>query len=121
MVDQTLRLAPIAIGDAGDEPSRAFQPAGHVLAEVGVIPHPRQRSGMQHLQQQGGDAADHHAGEVAMHLPDRAVRPEQARVLPIALHRVVARAANQQAHLGHDGFTDGRSSGMGGMDDRHRC
>jgi hypothetical protein len=61
---------------------------------------------MQHLQEDGGDSAHHHAGEVAVHFPTGAVGAEQADVLPISLQGVVARAADELANLQDKSPTD---------------
>ncbi len=67
-----------AIGGQRDEPRGAAQPARHVRPEVGMIPHAGQHGGVQHLQQQAGDAAGHHGGDVAMDAPGDGGFPEQA-------------------------------------------
>lgn len=45
-----------------------------------VVPHPGQGQRVQHLQQQGADTADEHAGEIPVHLPADAARTEQPGV-----------------------------------------
>ncbi|CAN7461695.1 hypothetical protein LJR225_003124 [Phenylobacterium sp. LjRoot225] len=110
-VDEGLGFGLVAIGGASDELRGALQASGHVAPKVGMVPHARERAGVQHLDEQGGDPADHHAREVAVHLPARAFGTEEACVLPIALNRVVARAADELAHLEHDRLADRRWHG----------
>jgi hypothetical protein len=109
-VDMSLRLGAVAIGGAGDKLRGALEASRHVTPEVGVVPHPRKRARMQHLHQEGGDPADHHAREVAVHLPAGAVRAEEAGILPATLDGVVARAADQFANLVNDGLSDRRGT-----------
>jgi hypothetical protein len=66
-----------AVGGERDEARRAPQPAVHVGAEVGMVPHPGQHRRVEHLEQQPGDAADHHGGDVAMDPPGDRARAEQ--------------------------------------------
>jgi hypothetical protein len=79
-LDQALGVGAAAEGGAGDELRGAAQAAQHVGLEVGVVPHARQWQRMQHLQQQSGHAAGEHGGEIAVDLPGRRVRTEQAGV-----------------------------------------
>jgi alpha-L-fucosidase len=78
--NEALGIGAATEGGAGDELGGAAQAAQHVGLEVGVIPHPGQRQRMQHLQQQCSHATGEHGGEIAMHLPGRRVRTEQAGV-----------------------------------------
>ncbi len=48
-LNQQSGVVTIAEGGHGDELAGAPQAAHHILAEVGVIPDPRQRGRMQHL------------------------------------------------------------------------
>ncbi len=80
VLDQRLGLGARRIGGATDECGGAAQPAEQIAAEIGVVPYPGQRQRVQRLQGQRGEAAGEHAGEVRMHTPGRAVRPEQAGV-----------------------------------------
>ncbi|MCY1461534.1 hypothetical protein D9M71_792020 [compost metagenome] len=73
-----------------------------------MVPHAAERQRMEHLQEQGADAADQHGTEVAMHLPACRVRPEQAG---IALGRLevdpAEGKAGQAEHLAFDVAADG--------------
>lgn len=75
----------------------------HVFPEVRVIPDPGQGQWVQGLHQQGADATDQHAAEIAMHLPADGVRAEQARVaLGVVQVELTQRQATQAHHLGFD-------------------
>ncbi|MCY1420576.1 hypothetical protein D9M71_362030 [compost metagenome] len=101
--DQPVGILSRAEGGAGDELAGAAQAAEQVLAKVGVIPHAGQRQRVQQLQEQGTDAADQHAGEVAMHAPADAARAEQPRVtLGVFQVKLSQGQAGQAHHLGFD-------------------
>ena len=91
-------LSPFSSGDVEAVPGA---PAG-------------QGAGVQHLDQQGGDAAHHHAGEGAVDLPAGAVGAEEAHVPAVALDRVVAVAADQLADLQDDGLAKIGRTKIGG-------
>ena len=67
-----------AVGGQRDEAGGAAQAAVHVGAEARVVPDARRARWVQHLQQQPGHAADHHAGDVAVHAPGDGGGAEQA-------------------------------------------
>lgn len=61
---------------------------------------------MEHLQQQRGDAARHHRGEIAMHCPGRRTGTEQS-VIPRRPRQIEPVAADHVAYLVGDLAADG--------------
>ena len=90
--DRRVGLRGAAIGGDRDELRGAPQPPGRVLLPIAMVPHARQRAGVQHLRHQRRDAADHHRGEVGVHRPRR---PSPARTAPD--RRARARSASAPA------------------------
>ena len=76
-VDCGLADMGVIVSGDGDELGSAAQAPVHVGAEVGVVPDAGEDGGMQHLQQQAGDPADHHGDDVAVDAPGDRVRREQ--------------------------------------------
>lgn len=64
--DRCLRLVTMGEGCDRDEARRAPQPPLHILAEIRMIEDALQRVGVEHLQQQRTDAADHHRDDIGM-------------------------------------------------------
>ncbi len=111
--DQPVGVAGRAKGGAGDELAGATQAAEHVFAEVGMVPDPGQCQWVQRLQQQGTDAADQHAREVAVYLPADAVRAEQAGIALGVFQIELAKSEAGEAHeLGFDTAAEGFHGGL---------
>ena len=75
--DDGFGLCTAAVGRERDEAGSAAKAAVHVGAEIRMVPHAGQDSRMQHLQQEAGDAADHHGGDIAMDAPGDGARAEE--------------------------------------------
>ena len=104
----------VIIGGDGDEFGRAPQSAVHVGAEIRMVPDPGQYRRMQHLQQQAGNAADHHGDDVAIDPPGDRVRGEQgigaAQDGALALCGVVEQVGDPAADRDLGGFDDQAAS-----------
>ncbi len=107
LVDQPVGVLCGAVGGAGQKLPGTPQPAEHVLAKTGMVPDTRQRQRMQRLQHQRADAADQHAGEVAMHLPAHRLRAKQTRIAFGVLQvQLTEGQAGEADDLGFDAGTD---------------
>ena len=116
-----------AVGGGGDELGGAHEAPVGVAAVVGVLGHTGHGERVEHLQQQGPQAADEHGG-VGVHPPGGAVGSEQPRIavdrltevpnrLPIAGDHASDAAAESMADPGH-GRVDRRTDGI--ADEGHR-
>ena len=86
-LDGHLGLVPGPEGGGAEEGSRALETAQRVLAVVRELGHSGHGQGVEHLEQEGSDAADEHGREIRVDLPGDGVGWE------IGLLRVVARNA----------------------------
>ena len=72
-----------------------------------MVPEARQCQRVQSLQHQCADAADQHAGEIAMHLPAHRLRAKQARIALGAFQiKLTQRQAGKADDLGFDAGAD---------------
>ena len=69
------RICIVAMTEGGhrNKPRGALQAPVHILAEIGMVEHTLQGVGVQHLQQQTADPANHHADRIGMDHADRRI------------------------------------------------
>jgi hypothetical protein len=61
-LDEGFSVTARAVGCGPDEGCGLSQATEWIIAEAGVLGHPRHGSGVQHLQEQGGESANEHRG-----------------------------------------------------------